>query len=339
MKRIGGAPSLALGVVVLAAAAAYALSRGAIPVSGGDLLAVLAGREGPTPWQRTLILDVRLPRVVAGLLVGGGLAVSGATLQGLFRNPLADPGVIGVSSGASLGAVLAMYLGLAAVSSWSVPAGSIAFAAAAAFVVYASASRRGRTPVGSLLLAGIAVGSFASALTSFVLSVALDEYEQGRQTFRWLMGGLEARNWHEVALVGPPTLVGAAIMLASVRELDALVLGEVEASAVGVDVHRVRRRLVLATSLVVGSAVAVSGVIGFVGLVIPHVLRLLVGPVHAVLLPASLIYGAAFLVTADALARTLLAPEEIRLGVVTALIGAPFFLFLLLRRREEYAVE
>jgi iron complex transport system permease protein len=339
MRRLRAPTALGLGLVVLVGALAYGLSRGAVRIPAGDLLASLVGLEGPTAWQRTLVLDVRLPRVVAGAFVGGGLALSGAALQGLFRNPLADPGVIGVSSGASLGAVLAMYLGLGALSSWSIPALSIACAALTAFVVYAAASRRGRIPVGTLLLAGIAVGSFASALTSFVLSVALDEYEQGRQTFRWLMGGLEARNWHEVALVGPPTLLGAAIVLTSFRELDALILGETEASAVGVDVHRVRRRVVLATSLVIGSAVAVSGVIGFVGLVIPHMLRLVVGPVHAVLLPASLIYGGAFLVTADALARTLLAPEEIRLGVVTALIGAPFFLYLLLRRRGEYSVE
>lgn len=339
MRRLGPAGALGLGLGLVAVAMALGLLLGAVSVPVGDLLDVLTGGAGGARWHRTLVLDVRLPRVVAGLIVGAGLAVSGAALQGLFRNPLADPGVIGVSSGASLGAVLAMYLGLAAVTSWSVPLFSIAFAAAAAFTVYGAATRRGRTPVATLLLAGIAVGSFAGALTSFVLSLSLDEYEQGRQTFRWLMGGLEARTWREVALVGPPTLLGGALLLGSYRELDALVLGEVEAAAVGVDVERVRRRLVFATSLVVGSSVAVSGVIGFVGLVVPHVLRLLVGPAHAVLLPASIVFGAAFLAVADTLARTLLAPQEIRLGVVTALFGAPFFLYLLLGRRQEYALE
>jgi iron complex transport system permease protein len=339
VRRVGATAALGAALAITVGATVFGLMRGAVPISADELVGTVLGSERASAWHRTLIFDVRLPRVVAGLIVGAGLAVSGATLQGLFRNPLADPGVIGVSSGASLGAVIAMYVGLASVTSWAVPGLAIAFAAMTAFVVYAAASRRGRTPVGTLLLAGIAVGSFASALTSFVLSVSLDEYEQGRQTFRWLMGGLEARTWQEVALVGPPTLVGAGVMMASFRELDALVLGEIEAAAVGVDVHRVRRRLVFATSVVVGSAVAVSGVIGFVGLVIPHVLRLLVGPAHALLLPLSVVTGAAFLVFADAFARTLLAPEEIRLGVVTALFGAPFFLYLLLRRRKEYSLE
>jgi iron complex transport system permease protein len=193
--------------------------------------------------------------------------------------------------------------------------------------------------VATLLLAGIAVGSLATALTSFVLSLSLDEYEQGRQMFRWLMGGLEARTWQEVALVGPATLGGAAVIVAGARELDALLMGEVQAGAVGVDVVRVRRRLIFAASLVTGAAVAVSGVIGFVGLVVPHILRLLIGPRHGALLPMSLLFGAAFLVGADGLARWVMAPEEIRLGVMTATIGAPFFLFLLMRRKREYAVE
>jgi iron complex transport system permease protein len=153
------------------------------------------------------------------------------------------------------------------------------------------------------------------------------------------MGGLEARTWQEVGLVGPITLFGAAVILAASRELDALLLGETQAASMGVDVERVRRRLIVATSFVVGAAVAVSGIIGFVGLVIPHILRLLVGPAHGRLLPLSLLYGAAFLVAADALARSLLAPEELRLGVMTAAIGAPFFLFLLLQRRREYSIE
>jgi iron complex transport system permease protein len=232
-----------------------------------------------------------------------------------------------------------MYVGAAARSAWAVPVFAIAAAAITAFAVYGMALRRGQTPVATLLLAGIAVGSLASALTSFVLSMSLEEYEQGRQMFRWLMGGLEARTWGEVALVGPATLAGAAVIVASARELDAMLLGEVQAASVGVDVARVRRRLILATAVVIGAAVAVSGVIGFVGLVIPHILRLLLGPGHNGLLPMCLLFGAAFLVMADGLARSLIAPEEIRLGVMTATIGAPFFLFLLLRRKREYTLE
>jgi iron complex transport system permease protein len=194
-------------------------------------------------------------------------------------------------------------------------------------------------PIGTLLLAGVAVGSLTSALTSLLLSLSLDEYEQGRQTMRWLMGGLDARTWSDVAIVAPTTLIGSAIVVASARELDALLLGEREALALGVDVPRARRRLVFATAIVIGGAVAVSGVIGFVGLVVPHILRLLVGPGHAVLLPASLVFGAAFVVGTDLLCRTLTAPEEIRLGVMTGSLGAPFFLFLLLSRRKEVSLE
>src|SRR5207247_431895 len=168
------------------------------------------------------------------------------------KNPLANAGVLGVASGASLGAVVAIHLGLAALSLWAIPALSIFGAAVTAFVVYGIASERGRLPTGALLLGGIAVGSLASALTSLVLSLSLEEYEQGRQTFRWLMGGLEARTWSDVLVALPTTAAGAAIVLASARELDALLLGEIQASALGVDVPAVRRRLIVATSMVIG---------------------------------------------------------------------------------------
>lgn len=339
MKRWPAEAAALTGVALLTMCSLLGLAYGAVDVAPSHLLRVLFHEGNYTAWERTLVMDVRLPRVVAGAFVGAGLALSGASLQGLFRNPLADPGVIGVASGASLGAVVAMYLGLATLTVWAVPLLAVAAAAATAFAVYAMASRRGQTPIATLLLSGIAVGSFASALTSFVLSLSLDEYEQGRQTFRWLMGGLEARTWGEVALVGPATLVGSAVVLASSRDLDALLLGEVQAASIGVDVPRVRRRLLFATSFIIGAAVAVAGIIGFVGLVVPHILRLLIGPAHTKLLPMSFLYGAAFLVGADALARTVLAPEEIRLGVVTAAVGAPFFLFLLLRRKRQYSLE
>jgi iron complex transport system permease protein len=318
---------------------------GAASLGGAKVLSAILsplGVSGGAPvlsWEKTIVLDVRLPRVVTGAFVGAALAISGTALQALFRNPLADPGVIGVASGASLGAVLAMQLGLAATTGLAVPAFAIVFAAATAFSVYGIASRRGHLPIGTLLLAGVALGSLTSALTSLLLSLSLDEYEQGRQTMRWLMGGLDARTWSDVAIVAPTTLIGSAIVVASARELDALLLGEREALALGVDVPRARKRLVFATAIVIGGAVAVSGVIGFVGLVIPHILRLLMGPGHAVLLPASLVFGAAFVVGTDLLCRTLTAPEEIRLGVMTGALGAPFFLFLLLSRRKEVSLE
>jgi iron complex transport system permease protein len=336
---------LALGVVLLLGIAFLAVWFGAADVGGAKVWAILrtslfGGRSTAfVAWEKTIVLDVRLPRVVTGAFVGAALAVSGAALQALFKNPLADPGILGVASGASLGAVLAMHAGLAIATSISVPVLAMSGAGITAFAVYGIASRRGTLPVGTLLLSGVAVGSLASALTTLFLSLALEEYEEGRQTFRWLMGGLEARTWSEVLLVAPTTIIGSAVFIASARELDALLLGEVQAVALGVDVPRVRRRLIAATAVVVGGAVAVSGVIGFVGLVVPHLLRLLVGPAHARLLPACLLFGAAFVVGADLLCRTVAAPEEIRLGVMTAGIGAPFFLFLLLSRRRELTIE
>ncbi len=345
MKRLPRTSSLSTGALLLVVISLLAVRMGAAHISSPKTLAVLLHalglRDGSgfAPWESTILLDVRLPRVVLGAFVGAGLAVSGAALQAFFRNPLADPGVIGVASGASLGAVAALVLGLAALTSFAVPALAIVGAFGAAFTVYSIASRSGHLPVGTLLLAGVAVGTLASALTTLLLSLSLEEYEQGRQAFHWLMGGLEARTWSDVVLAAPPTLIGSALVLGSSRELDALLVGEAHAVAVGVDVPRVRRRLIVATSMVVGGAVAVSGILAFVGLVVPHILRLLVGPVHAVLLPACALFGAAFVVGADLLCRTLVAPNEIRLGVMTAALGAPFFLFLLLSRRKDVTLE
>lgn len=327
-----------LGLLV---AGAVALTLGATDIPLRHAAGILARALGlPVepmwpPWERTILLQVRLPRILVGMCVGGGLALCGGALQGLFRNPLADPAILGVSSGASLGAVTALYLGLALHTIWALPLLACLGAGIAAFVVHAIASRRGQTPVGTLLLAGVAMSSLLTALTSFVLSLALANYNIGSQIVLWILGGLDGRTWDHVTLVAPATLIGAALILAYARDLDVLLLGELHAASVGVDVPQVRRMLIITTSLVTGVGVAVSGAIGFVGLVIPHILRLLIGPHHRWLLPLSMLVGAAFLVLADCVARTLIAPEEIRLGVLTAALGAPFFLFLLLKHRRE----
>ena len=345
MKRTPPGSLLALGLAALVLLALVSVGQGALHFGAPKVIAILSSVFGVhtstpfAPWEATIVLDVRMPRIVTGAFVGAGLALSGAALQALFRNPLADPGVIGVASGGSLGAVAAMVLGFAARQGWTLPAFAIAGAALTAFSVYAVSSRGGRLPVGTLLLAGVALGSLASALTSLLLSLSLEEYEQGRQTFRWLMGGLEAKTWGEALLAGATTFAGSAVVSASARELDALLLGETQAASLGVDVPAVRRRLIFATSCVIGGAVAVSGVIAFVGLVVPHLLRLIVGPAHALLLPACFVFGAAFVVGCDLLCRVLVAPEELRLGIVTATLGAPFFLFLLLSRRKEVSLE
>lgn len=330
-----------LACLGLLAAGAVALTLGATRVPLYHAAGILARAVGlpvePSwpPWEGTILLHVRLPRILVGMCVGGGLALCGGALQGLFRNPLADPAILGVSSGASLGAVIALYLGLALHTVWALPLLACLGAGVAAFVVHAIASRRGQTPVGTLLLAGVAMSSLMTALTSFVLSLALANFNIGSQIVLWILGGLDGRTWDHVTLVAPATLIGAVLILAYARDLDALLLGELHAASVGVDVARVRRMLIITTSLVTGAGVAVSGAIGFVGLVIPHILRLLIGPHHRWLLPLSMLVGAAFLVLTDCVARTLIAPEEIRLGVLTAAIGAPFFLFLLLKHRRE----
>ncbi len=325
---------------LLAAATVVALAAGLLigpaPLSlrqvAGAIVRRLSGH--PAGWQDVVVVSVRLPRAVVALLVGGALGISGAALQGLFRNPLADPGVLGVSSGASLGAVLAIALGLASVTVWALPACAFAGAAADVLLVFAIAARRGRGRLfsGTLLLVGVAVGALSASLSTFVLSATLARYDAGRQIVYWLLGALEARTWDHVLLGGPAILAGSAVIAAHARELDALMLGEIGATSVGVDVPRVRIRLVLASALIVGAAVAVAGPIGFVGLLVPHLVRLALGAGHRALLPLAFTGGGLFLLLADLVARAI--PDRtIPVGVVTAAIGAPAFLALLLRRR------
>jgi iron complex transport system permease protein len=331
--------------VLLLAAATAAVLVGPAAIGAGDVLSMLAralerllGRtaEGLT-WQETVLWQVRLPRVLTGAAVGAALAVSGAVLQGLLRNPLASPSVLGVSSGASLGAVLAIYFGFTARVVWALPLFAFAGAVSTLFLVYSIATHRGRTPVATLLLAGIAVGAFNVAMSSFVLALALESWEAGRTIVFWTMGGLDGRTWDHVMLILPVLLAGLALVLAYSRELDALLVGEISAAAVGVDVARTRLVLLLATSVLTGAAVAVAGGIGFVGLVVPHIVRLLVGPHHRALLPLSALTGALVLVAADLLLRGFFAEHNVPLGVVTAAMGAPFFLFLLVRQQGRFA--
>jgi iron complex transport system permease protein len=328
----------ALSLPVAAAVVVLATAVGPARISPGEALAAVVAHftrhlEAPT-WRETVVWSVRLPRALVGFVAGGGLAVAGAALQGLFRNPLAEPGILGVSAGASLGAVLSIYSGLAGRAVWALPAGSFLGAAVNAVLVFAIAARRGRGRVftGTLLLVGVAMAALAVSFTTFVLSISLSSYDVGRQIVYWLLGGLEGRTWDHLWLGGPAVLAGSALVVAQARELDALLLGELTAQSVGVDVARVRLRVVLSVSLIVGAAVAVAGPIGFVGLLVPHLLRLVVGAPHRALVPLSFLGGGIFVVVADVIARTLLVPAEIPVGIVTAALGAPFFLALLVRR-------
>jgi iron complex transport system permease protein len=276
---------------------------------------------------RVIVLQVRAPRIALGALVGFALATAGTVMQGFFRNPLADPSVVGVSSGAAVGAVAAIVAPLALPFGLEIQTAAFAGALATAFGVYLVASEGGRTPVATLLLAGVAVQTFLGAVTAYLLLHAGESLER---VVYWLMGHLSTATWGEVhaaALALPVALLAFPYA----RDLNVLLLGEADAHSLGVEVERTKRLLLAVASLVTGAAVAVSGVIGFVGLVVPHVCRLVVGPDHRVLLPTSALAGAAFLVATDTVARS--GPAEVPVGIVTAAVGAPFFLFLL-RRRE-----
>jgi len=289
--------------------------------------------SGSAGWESLVVLRVRLPRALVAYLVGGALAISGGALQGVFRNPLADPGVLGVSNGAAFGAVVAIFSGLAGRSPIALPL----FACLGALIMTAALvglAARARFRIGPLLLAGVALANFAAAGTTLLLSMALADYDVGRQVLLWLMGGFEGRTWAHVAMSTAPILAGAALVFGNARNLDALLMGDVAAEAVGVAAARVRLRLVIVTALLTGISVAIGGAIAFVGLIAPHIARRLFGVAHVTLLPACFLGGGLFLVLADLIGRTIIAPGEVKLGIVTAAFGAPFFLWLLARRQS-----
>jgi iron complex transport system permease protein len=282
----------------------------------------------------TIVWLLRLPRVVMAALVGAGLGVAGAQMQGLFQNPLASPDIIGVSSGGALGGVIALSTGLATRSMFYLPILSFGGSLLALAIVYTIATRRAQTAIVTLLLGGVALNALIGAITSFLITVTWVRYEVSQQILFWLMGGLANRTWAHVWMGVPGIIVGLAVSVAYSRDLDILASGEEVASSLGVDVQRTKRILLIDAALLTGTAVALSGAIAFVGLVVPHAVRLMIGPAHKRLLPASALGGAIFLVFADILARTLDRPEEIQVGIITAFFGAPFFLYLLMRRSD-----
>ncbi|MFB6170108.1 MAG: vitamin B12 ABC transporter permease BtuC [Haloarculaceae archaeon] len=280
--------------------------------------------------SRTIVMDVRLPRILLGAVVGFALASAGTVMQGFFRNPMADPSIIGVSTGAATGAVAVIVFPLAV--PFGLQAAAFAGALVTAFFVYLLATEDRRTPVATLLLAGVAVQTFLGAVISYML---LQAGESLQRAVYWLMGHLHTATYREFLLALPVAVGGFIVLLAYARDLNVLLLGEAEAHSLGIEVARTKRILLAVASVVTAAAVAVSGVIGFVGLVVPHVLRLLVGPDHRILLPTSALAGASFLVAADTVARS--GPAEVPVGIVTAALGAPFFLYLL-RTREVHGL-
>jgi iron complex transport system permease protein len=329
-------------VALLVAVSLAALGLGATSVSVRRVLSIIAdGLAGNVAagGDTLIVLQVRLPRLLLGLVVGAALACSGALMQGLFRNPLADPGLVGVSAGAALAAAATITLGdtlLAPLLGHALPFGILPLGAftgglLTTLALYLIATRSGRTSVATMLLAGVAFGALSGALMG--VFAYLSDDRQLRDLSFWSLGSLSGATWTKVAAVTPlilPTLLATPFLA---RGLNALSLGEAEAFHLGVPVQRVKALAILLVAVSVGASVACAGMIGFVGIVVPHVLRLAAGADHRMLLPASALLGASLLVTADTVARTAAAPAELPIGILTAAIGAPFFLWLLLRRQ------
>jgi len=324
----------------LAAAASViaALCVGAFPIGIGQLLSAAGLSSAPLDDTTGAVLyAIRAPRVFAAFAVGAALAAGGAAMQSLFRNPLADPGLLGVSSGAALAAVSVIVLGEKVMHivppelrPWCLPIAAFLGGLVSTVVVYRIAAREGVTLVGTLLLGGIAINALTSAGIGMLVFIADDQ--QLRTLIFWTMGGFGAVTWAAIVPALLVLLVSVPTLLPAAHLLDALALGEREAGHVGVDVERLKRRLVAQVALAVGAGVAISGIVGFVGLIAPHIVRLLLGPSHRTLLPAAALFGGAFLVMADVLARVLVSPAELPIGVLTALVGGPFFLWLLVGR-------
>jgi iron complex transport system permease protein len=336
---------LGVGALLLMAAVVVALAAGSVGVSLADTLGILGRRLLGLPlaetWQatdETIIFQLRLPRVLTAMLVGGGLAMSGAVFQAVLRNPLADPYIIGTAAGASLGAVLGIVaplllpaLALGIGSSWlglgMVQVLAFAGGLGTVLLVYAVARTGGRVPVVTLLLTGYAVSAVLAAAVALLMFLSGNALAA---VFSWLMGSLADASWAELAFAAPLLAISFGLLLVRWRRLNLMLLGDAQAATLGVDVEREKLRLTMLATLGTSAAVAISGTIGFVGLVVPHLLRLAIGPDHRLLLPASLLFGAALLTLADLGARLV---GGVPVGIITALIGAPFFVYLLRRSR------
>lgn len=333
---------LVVPVLILAAVAGVVI--GSTTLEWPMVVRVLAVKLVPAGWldlpaitraDEAIVWLLRVPRVLVAAIVGAGLATAGAIMQSLFRNPLAEPSLTGVGPGAVLGAVAVFVSGWGAASVVAVPLAAIGSALLALILVYTIATRGGSTPITTLLLTGIAVGAFLTAMSSLLLSINIVTWQVAQEVVFWMMGGLDARTWAHVGISAPFVLVGLGAAMLQARTLDLLLLGEEAAVSLGVDVEPAKRLLVATSAILTGASVAVAGLVGFVGLIVPHAVRLLLGPAHRTLLPASALAGAAFVILCDLAARTSRPPAEIRLGVVTAMCGAPLFLLLMVRRLRE----
>jgi len=325
---------LVVAVIVIAVSTRF----GAVPISVSEMSTVLwqaiisGGTNDMEGTSRVILLDVRLPRVLMGFVVGGALAGVGVALQALLRNALADPYVLGVSSGAALGAAVAILLGMGALAVPMLPLWGFAGGLASLALIYRLAQSQGRLPIHSLLLAGVILNAVLTALIMFITSILDPARAAGLMA--WLMGSLTAQGWTGVVGISLYVAVGTVLLLYHAPVLNLLTQGEETARSLGIDTERTKKLLFLLTALLTGAVVSVSGMIGFVGMVIPHMVRMAAGSDHRLLMPASVLVGGMFLVLSDTVARTAFAPTEIPVGVVTALAGGPFFLYLLLWRKD-----
>lgn len=315
-----------------------AVGIGAMPITPLQVLSILGGKLGLpsfapfTEQQEAVLFAIRLPRVLLAVLVGAGLAVSGAALQGLFRNPLADPGLLGISSGASLLVAGTVVLDISPLGIYTPSVAAFIGSTGSTVAIYLLAQKDRRTNVATMLLAGIAINALCSAGTGIFTYLSSDD--QLRMLVFWQLGSLGGATWTAVASSAPLILLCIFTMPLMANSLNALLLGEANARFMGISVEAIKTLLVVLIALGVGAGVAVAGMIGFVGLVVPHLVRMLAGPSHRILLPASALLGSTLLVLADLLSRTIVAPAELPIGLVTAFVGAPFFLYLLLQSRK-----
>jgi iron complex transport system permease protein len=338
-RRLPALQVLAMGTALVIICFCIASARGAYQIDPAGIVralwAAITGTQDGSPAQM-IFLNIRLPRLLLGLAAGAGLGLSGALMQGMFRNPLADPGLIGVSSGAALAAGITIVMGAMwfpqlprALGSWTLVLMAFAGGLSVTALIYGLSQSEGGTRIGVMLLAGIAINALAGAGLGFLSFMATDE--QLRNIQFWLLGSLGGARWSAVILVGAIVFIAVCAGLSMARPLNAIALGEAQAYLLGVDVERIKRRAVLVTAMAVGAVTASTGIIGFIGLVAPHCVRLVAGPDHRVVLPASAMLGAALVLLADSVARTVLKPAEVPLGVLTAFVGVPFFLLLLRR--------
>ncbi|NLO98541.1 MAG: iron ABC transporter permease [Peptococcaceae bacterium] len=341
IKRKKWKYKLLIHCLVLVLICIFSFTIGPADISFREAAAIIFGRmpvlknwidlEQYSPVAQTIIWSLRMPRVILAALVGGALGVTGGAFQAFFKNPLADPYVIGVSSGAALGATVGIVSGTAgALGLMRIPLFSFLGALLTTWIVYSLAKSYNRIVASTLLLAGVALNSFMSAIMSFLMVINAEKIER---IFLWLMGSFANRTWQHVLIAAPLIFVGVLILFSMAKELNAMVFGDSTAQHLGIDLRKIQIILLLAASLTAAGAVAICGTIGFVGLIIPHIARLLAGPDHRILLPFSFLLGGTVMVVADTLARTLFEPLEIPIGIITALFGGPFFIYLLKKKK------